>query len=123
MAKGFSQKPHLDYTEMFAPVAKFASLCTVLAIAAVEDMEVHSMDISSAFLNGDLEEEIYMAQPKGFAAPGQEHLWAASRSHFMVLSRVRDSGTKSCTLPLLSWVSPDVILITVSGSGLRMALE
>jgi len=74
VAKGFSQKPHLDYTETFAPVAKFASLRTVLAIAAAEDMEVHSMDVSSAFLNGDLDEEIYMAQPEGFAAQGQEHL-------------------------------------------------
>ena len=74
MAQGFSQKPHLDYTETFAPVAKFASLHTVLALAAAEDMEVHHMDISSAFLNGDLEEETYMAQPEGFAAKGQEHL-------------------------------------------------
>ena len=74
VAKGFSQKPHLDYTETFAPVAKFASLRTVLAIAAAEDMEIDHMDISTAFLNGDLDEEIYMAQPEGFAAPGQEHL-------------------------------------------------
>ena len=74
VAQGFSQKPHLDYTETFAPVAKFASLHTVLALAAAEDMEVHHMDISSAFLNGDLEEETYMAQPEGFAAVGQEHL-------------------------------------------------
>ena len=74
VAKGFSQKPHLDYTETFAPVAKFASLRTVLALATAEDMEVHTMDVSSAFLNGDLDEEIYMAQPEGFVAPGQEHL-------------------------------------------------
>ena len=74
VAQGFSQQPHLDYTETFAPVAKFTSLHAVLAQAAAEDMEVHHMDISSAFLNGDLEEETYMAQPEGFAAPGQEHL-------------------------------------------------
>ena len=57
VAQGFSQKPHLDYTETFTPVAKFASLRALLAIAAAEDMEVHHMDVSSAFLNGDLEEE------------------------------------------------------------------
>lgn len=74
VAKGFAQKPHLDYTETFAPVAKFASLRAVLALAAIEDMEIHSMDVSSAFLNGDLDEEIYMHQPEGFSAPGQEHL-------------------------------------------------
>lgn len=81
VAQGFSQKPHLDYTETFAPVAKFASLRTVLAIAAIEDMEIHSMDISSAFLYGDLDEEIYMRQPEGFAAPGQEQLvWRLKKS-------------------------------------------
>ena len=46
----------------------------MLTLAAAEDMEVHHMDVSSTFLNGDLEEETYMAQPEGFAAPGQEHL-------------------------------------------------
>ena len=47
---------------------------SILAIAAIEDMELHHMDVSSAFLNGDLEEDIYMAQPEGFVEPGQEHL-------------------------------------------------
>jgi hypothetical protein len=74
VAQGFSQKPHLDYTETFAPVAKFASLRTILAIAAIEDLEVHHMDVSSAFLNGDLEEDIYMVQPEGFVEPGKEHM-------------------------------------------------
>ena len=74
VAQGFSQKPHLDYTETFAPVAKFASLRSILAISAIEDLELHHMDVSSAFLNGDLDEEIYMSQPEGFVQPGQEHL-------------------------------------------------
>ena len=74
VAQGFSQKPHLDYTETFAPVTKFASLRSILAIAAIEDLEVHHMDVSSAFLNGDLEEDIYMVQPEGFVEPGKEHL-------------------------------------------------
>ena len=52
----------------FAAVATFVSLQTVLALAAAEDMEVHTVDVSSAFLNGDLDKEIYMAQPEGFAA-------------------------------------------------------
>jgi Reverse transcriptase (RNA-dependent DNA polymerase) len=74
VAQGFSQKPHLDYTETFAPVAKFASLRAILAIAAIEDMDIDHMDVSSAFLNGDLEEEIYMAQPEGFIPKGKEGL-------------------------------------------------
>ena len=66
VARGFSQVYGVDYTETFAPVAKFAALRTLLAIAAVEDLEVHQMDVVTAFLAGDLTEDIYMDQPEGF---------------------------------------------------------
>ena len=66
VAKGFAQRPGFDYTETFAPTAKWASLRAIFAIAALEDMELESIDISSAFLNGELEEDVYMEQPEGF---------------------------------------------------------
>ena len=44
----------------------------VLAIVALRNLEIHQMDVKTAFLNGDLDEEIYMEQPEGFVAPGQE---------------------------------------------------
>lgn len=66
VAKGYSQIPGLDYYETFAPVAKLTSIRTILAIAAQRDMEIHQMDVKTAFLNGDLTEEIYMEQPEGF---------------------------------------------------------
>ena len=62
VTQGFSQKLHLDYTETFAPVTQFASLHTILTISAIEDLEVHHMDVSSTFLNGDLEEDICPAR-------------------------------------------------------------
>ena len=74
VAKGFSQKEGLDYKETFAPVAKFASIRTMLALAAHQDYEIHQMDVKTAFLNGDLDVEIYMRQPEGFVAEGQEEL-------------------------------------------------
>ena len=123
MAKGFSQKPHLDYTETFAPVAKFASLRTVLALAAAEDMEVHTMDVSSAFLNGDLDKEIYMAQPEGFAA-GQEHLCRLKKSLYGLKQSPRQwyqklhstfvaLGFSRCASDHCVWVSQNGIKVIV----------
>jgi hypothetical protein len=74
VAKGYSQKEGLDYKETFAPVAKFASIRTLLALAATQDYEVHQMDVVTAFLNGDLDVDLYMQQPEGFVVSGQEHL-------------------------------------------------
>ena len=66
MAKGFSQRPGFDYNETFAPTPKWASIHTILALAALEDLELESIDMSSAYLNGKLKEEVYMHQPEGF---------------------------------------------------------
>eukprot|EP00253_Pinus_taeda_P003534 PITA_03534 len=66
VAKGFSQVKGIDYTETFSPVAKMKSIRLVLSLAASFKSEVHQMDVKSAFLHGDLHEEIYMEQPIGF---------------------------------------------------------
>jgi hypothetical protein len=66
VAKGYSQRPGLDYNESFAPTFRPATLRIIMALAAVEDLELRSVDITSAFTNGDLDEEIYMKQPEGF---------------------------------------------------------
>ena len=60
VAKGYSQRPGFDNTETFALTARWAALRAIFALAALEDMEVESVDISSAFLNGDLQETITM---------------------------------------------------------------
>jgi hypothetical protein len=72
VAKGFTQIPGIDFDETFSPVARFESLRLLLALAALEDWEIHQLDVKSAFLNGVLEEEIYMEQPQGFIIAGQE---------------------------------------------------
>jgi hypothetical protein len=66
VAKGCSQRPGFDYTEVFAPTFRPASLRLILSLAAKEGYKLRSLDISSAFTYGDLEEEIYMKQPEGY---------------------------------------------------------
>ena len=62
VAKGYSQVQGLDYNETFTPVARIDSIRLVLAVAFSKRWEVHHMDVKSAFLHGDLKEEIYMKQ-------------------------------------------------------------
>ncbi|CAI7843994.1 unnamed protein product, partial [Closterium sp. NIES-54] len=66
VAKGYQQKENVDYKELFAPVVKLTTLRTLLAGSAIKGWVVKQMDVTTAFLNGVLEEEIFMAQPEGF---------------------------------------------------------
>ena len=70
--KGCKQTEGLDYFETYSPIMRINSIRLVLAIVALRNLEVNEIDVKIAFLNGDLEEEIYMEQPEGFSAPGQE---------------------------------------------------
>jgi hypothetical protein len=69
VAQGFTQIEGVDYDETFAPVAKLASLRAVLALATELNWEIHQMDVKAAYLNGALEEDIFMAPPPGFDIP------------------------------------------------------
>ena len=60
VAKGYSQCPGFDYTEVFAPTFRYAAIRTIIALAPINDLHLRSIDISHAFINGDLEETIYM---------------------------------------------------------------
>ena len=66
VAKGYSQEEGIYYEETFSPVARYTLIPSVLAIANQLDLELHQMDVQTAFLNGELEEEIYMLQPEGY---------------------------------------------------------
>lgn len=72
MTKGYSQFEGVDYTETFALTAHFGALHTVIALAALEDMELESIDIVTAFLNGVIDAKVYMLKPDGVEIPGCE---------------------------------------------------
>ncbi len=73
VAKGFTQKFGVDYDETFSPVVRFESVRLLIALASQLGMKLHQMDVTSAFLNGSIKEEIYMKQPEGFEMKDKEN--------------------------------------------------
>ena len=61
----------LIFFDTYSPVSRITSIRLLIAIAAIYDLKIHQMDVKTSFLNGDLDEEIYMVQPEGFVEPGQ----------------------------------------------------
>ena len=74
VVKGFAQKNGIDFDEIFSPIVKMTSICIVLSLVATEDLHLEQVDVKTTFLNGDLDEEIYMAQPRGFEVKDKENL-------------------------------------------------
>jgi hypothetical protein len=73
VAQGFSQKEGIDYEETFAPLARLEAIRILLAFSVAKGFKLHQMDVKSAFLNGVLEEEVYVRQPTGFESEKYPH--------------------------------------------------
>ena len=71
MAKGFTQREEIYYNEIFSLVSCKDSFRITMALVAYYDLELHQIDVKMTFLNGDLDENVYMAQPKGFVIKGK----------------------------------------------------
>ena len=72
VARGFTQREGIDFHEIFSPVVKHASIRVILALVAIQDMYLEQMDVKTAFLHGELQEEIVMEQPEGYVMFGKE---------------------------------------------------
>ena len=73
VAKGFKQREGIDFFDIYAPVCRIATIRVLIAWAVTQKHVIHQMDVKTAFLNGDLTEEIYMDQPEGFVAEGMSN--------------------------------------------------
>ena len=78
MVKRYKQNEGIDYEETYSPVAMLKFIRILLSINAHYNYEIWQMDVKTTSLNGNLEEEIYMMQPKGFIAKNQEHMVCTS---------------------------------------------
>ena len=67
------QKEGIDYTEVFAPVARLETVRLVIALASWKNWKLWQLDVKSAFLNGPLDEDVFILQPPGFICKGNEH--------------------------------------------------
>ncbi|BBG99166.1 transposable element gene [Prunus dulcis] len=72
VAKGYAQKPGLDYNDTYAPVARLDTIRTLIALAAQKSWKLYQLDVKLAFLNGVLQEEVYVEQLEGFVVEGKE---------------------------------------------------
>ena len=73
MAKGYAQQHGIDYTEVFAPVARWDRIRMVITSAARHGWNVYQLDVKSAFLYGKLNEAVFVEQPRGYEKKGEEH--------------------------------------------------
>ena len=117
VAKGFLQKYGVDFEETFAPVAKFTSIRIILSIAAQYKLVLHQMDVKTAFLNGLLEEEIYMKQPEGFVDPKYPTMCASSSARCTASSSRLACGTRPSTTSCARSASPSARWTTACTSS------
>ena len=113
VAQGYTQTHGIDYEEVFAPVAKYSTIKSLLTLANAHDLEVHHLDVKTAFLNGSVEHDIYMSQPEGFIDPNRPNYvcklnksiyglkqfakcWNSTLDEFLTSSGYQRSATDEC---------------------------
>ena len=96
VCKGYAQDEGIDYGETFAPVARLEGVRTLLAYPTYKRFKVYQMDVKFAFLNGVLEEEVYIEQPNGFFW-SRVICYAEYTKHCMDWNKLLEFGMKGCT--------------------------
>ena len=76
--RDFNQRHCIDYIDTYAPIARIAIIRVLIALAAIQKLLIHQMDVKTAFLNGELEEDVYWKQPEGFAIQAKKRKYTNS---------------------------------------------
>ncbi|KAH9733975.1 hypothetical protein KPL71_017220 [Citrus sinensis] len=108
VAKGFAQKEGIDYNKVFSPVVKHTSIRILLALVAEYELELAQLDVKTAFLHGDLEEEIYVIQPCGFRVAGKENHVCRSQEERDYMARVPYASVVGSLMYVMVCTRPDI---------------
>ena len=98
VVKGFGQKQGIDFDEILSSVVKMCSIRVILELPASMNLELEQLNVKTAFLHGDLDENIFMEQPEGFKVKGKENMVWKLRKVYMDLNRRHDNGTRNLSL-------------------------
>ncbi|GJX54813.1 retrovirus-related pol polyprotein from transposon TNT 1-94 [Tanacetum coccineum] len=93
VAQGFRQEEGIEFEESFAPVARIEAIRNFVANVANKNITIYQMDVKTAFLNGELKEEVYVSQPEGFVDQDNHHMCTSSKRPFTVSNKHHVHGT------------------------------
>jgi hypothetical protein len=122
VAQGYSQRRGIDYEETFSPVVRFESVRTVIALSVHKNLIIHHLDVKTAFLNGELSEDVYMNQPTGFIENGKEnYVCRLKKSIYGLKQSPRCWNTAlDCQLKKMNFMQTDAdpcIYVSLDSSG------
>lgn len=124
VAKGYTQRYGIDYEETYAPVVRYTTIRLLMAIAIQQNLKIHQMDAVTAFLQGDLDEEIYLEQPEGFS-DGSKMVCRLNRAIYglkqagrqwnsKLCGKLKDFGLKKCTMdPCVFYTSSLNLIVAI----------
>ncbi|GJX02653.1 zinc finger, CCHC-type containing protein [Tanacetum coccineum] len=98
--QGFRQKSGIDYFDTYAPVARISTIRLLIAMASLHNLIIHQMDVKTAFLNGELDEEVYKNQPQGFIMPNNENKVDLTKEFLSSRFSMKDMGEANVILSI-----------------------